>query len=297
MYDKYGFDSVPVQVHAPLDPAPTHRSHGAADRWLLLLGCTAVRCGRDPGSWRAFRVQKHQNQVIEQSAVPNNSQLDNRQRSHAAVSATLHGDTSVSPRSELRTSEPTRAVTEAGGGIDASQAHMPSSTGRQSTVPTHSERSGTSQPFGFGNGSSFGSLSMQTAPPDSTAPSDSMSFLDLDAALSSAISSAPSDAPRGLRSQRPRPKTKHSGRDVGQPPPHVTSPSSTLQRVPAGPLLPKFYLSWRSEAPAQSNKVADSDEQHIAELIDRYQADYDTVFPCTTPPRFPLQQSYRLLLK
>lgn len=49
------------QVHAPR--GEDQAGHYVQDRILLLLGCTAHRCGTAAGSWRAFRLQSESQQA------------------------------------------------------------------------------------------------------------------------------------------------------------------------------------------------------------------------------------------
>ena len=49
------------QVHAPC--GEDQAGHSVQDRILLLLGCTAHRCGTAAGSWRAFRLQSESHQA------------------------------------------------------------------------------------------------------------------------------------------------------------------------------------------------------------------------------------------
>lgn len=136
------------QVHAPCGGDQV--GHSVQDRILLVLGCTAPRCGTAAGSWRAFRLQSESQQAPSDDAVEHAVARPDQPQQHATV--------------PLAAQPPNNAMSNAASGAA-------SSSGGFSFAATG---------FGFDD---------QSNAARDGASSDPMSFADLDLALTT-ISSA-----------------------------------------------------------------------------------------------------------
>lgn len=274
--------SLVTQVHAPLDAALFDRSKGAAERCLLLLGCTKARCGKRPGSWRAFRVQKQQFndlqdtsiQACENRAGRTNSLSASQPFLQASITEQNDGFTATEACLDdfrIVAEEPSTAQ-------DATRWSVSPASSQLSSTPLGAQSPAASLPqFVFSSGFDFATKSPN--PASQSDPLGSLSFGDLDEALSSAISAACHVAPLASRTQKQRRQHNLSSRDANQKFPEVAADTDAARWVTFGASLPKFHLSWCSEPPAGLDKAANNDAQHIAELLEQYQADHATVEP------------------
>ena len=136
------------QVHAPCGEDQVGRS--VQDRILLLLGCTAPRCGTAAGSWRAFRLQSESQQAPSDDAAVHGVARSVQPQQHATVPS---------------------AAQPPGGDVSNVASGAASSSG------------------GFGIGATSFGFDSPGNSAEHGASSDPMSFADLDLALTT-ISSA-----------------------------------------------------------------------------------------------------------
>ena len=141
------------------------------------------------------------------------------------------------------------------------------------TQPVSSVQPAQSDPFSsWGGSGSWGAAS--ATQPASEAERDPFSFGDLDAALAEAISGAAAALVASHVATKPPPQ--QSGLAKAAPAATAQPPAAAI-RVPAGPLLPEFHLSWVDEPASAPDAQRPEDARHIAALVERYRTENDMV--------------------
>jgi hypothetical protein len=224
-----------LQVHAPCGKDQVGRS--VQDRILLLLGCTAPKCGTAAGSWRAFRLQSESQQ----------SQSDD---------AEVHG--------VARHDQPQQHAT-------APLAAQPPDGDVSNAVSGAARSSGG---FGFG-ATSFG-FDSPGNPGEHGASSDPMSFTDLDLALTT-ISCAGSTPAAARERRQPSAGSAPATTAAADERAGSSGAMAGAVRLHRGASLPGFHISWQQEPEAAPDELRPADAAHVASLVDQYEADHEMV--------------------
>lgn len=272
-----------AQIHAPRDADSTGQLSGTRQRWLLLLGCTAARCGRAPGSWRAFRIQQQHSKAQHASIQPSKDQCmglgnNTTPQTSAGQSAQTRGSSQRKTIPESDASSPHAKYVSGTNQSVLEEQHCPSSTGDPCTGAT---QTCTTHSFDFGSTRGFDIGNSFALPKPRCERDDSMNFGALDEALSSAVAGPKLTVPSPTKTLKQQRRIRSQPREVQTPHEHddtkTAAARDTAICTSTGPSLPKFYLNWTYEPSAVTGKGVESDEQHIADLLDQYRASHDMI--------------------
>ena len=204
-----------LQVHAPWPPSSSSPA-GIPERSLLLFGCTSPGCGTASGSWRAFRYQSTSTNPSSGSASSGagetGAQAEQRQHPQLQQLALDPVHVSFHPQGANRQSS---ACLQAGGAAGGLASRAPAGPAASS--------SGAPSRDGFGGDEAFGNSSSDWTVDDGGEAGSSMSFGDLDAALTNAVASRAASRSAAERSRREqqsqRDRQRSKGRQLPMPGP------------------------------------------------------------------------------
>lgn len=305
------------QVHAPWPPSSSS-SAGIPERSLLLLACTAPGCGTARGSWRAFRYQSTSSSPSSGSASggAGDTGAQTEQRQHPQLQQPALEPFHVAPHSQWANHQSVTPSETGGiaGGLASRAPAVPAASG--SSAPA-SDSFGGDGAFNDSTGA-FGTNDSGWTVDGGGEAGSSMSFGDLDAALTSAVASRAAsrsaaersrreqqsqrDRQRGKRPQPPLPDPAAVATAVQSISTSTSLPGSITLRpqhgaaqqmgggrssdaravwVAAGPVLPRFHLRWAEEPGKRpAAELREAEALHVAGLVDRYQADHEMVRGC-----------------
>ncbi|GBF91672.1 hypothetical protein Rsub_03976 [Raphidocelis subcapitata] len=220
----------------------------AEDRCLLVFGCTAQRCGRQPGSWRAWRCQ-----------------LPPARRAPAAAAAAAAAK--PVPESPAVTGTAKRPEAAAGGvpGFDAGAGDdWGLGGGGSGSTFGAAGTGGADDDWGFGSGGSGGGGGTFALGAEGGTGGGAFDFSD----LTSAVEAAATGLSAAPKQKAVPPKAADDAAAPGRSGAAAAAPSCAGE---AGPRLPEFQVYAEEEPPEAS--VPERELRHARELLARYQAE------------------------